>query len=47
MTQELYDFGLEVFNGEKEKFERFLENNKNLTEKELEELLQKFNYGNW
>jgi hypothetical protein len=47
MTQELYNQGLEIFNFEKEKFERFLERNKNKSEKELKIILNKINYGNY
>ena len=45
MTQKLYNHGLEIFNFEKEKFERFLERNKNKSEKELKIILDKLNYG--
>jgi hypothetical protein len=45
MTKELYEYGLEIFNFEKEKFERFLERNKNKSEKELKIILDKLNYG--
>jgi hypothetical protein len=47
MTQELYNQGLEIFNFEKEKFERFLERNKNKSEKELKIILDKLNYGSF
>ena len=46
MTEELYNQGLEIFNFEKEKFERFLERNKDKSEKELKIILDKLNYGN-
>ena len=33
MTNKLYNYGLEVFNGEEEKYKRFLERNKEKTAK--------------
>lgn len=47
MTKDLYKYGLEVFNNEVDKFEKFLFKNKNKSEKELKDILDKFNYGNW
>jgi hypothetical protein len=41
----LYEYGLMVFNHEAEKFERWLESKKNLTDKEIKQELDKIEYG--
>lgn len=45
MEDKLYSYGIMVFNGEKEKFESWLDKNKTLTETELKQELDKLEYG--
>ncbi len=47
MTEELYNYGLVVFNNEEEKFKRFLLKNKHLSELELKNLLDRIEYSNF
>jgi hypothetical protein len=45
MEDKLYNYGVMVFNGEKEKFESWLDKNKKFTETELKQELDKLEYG--
>jgi len=45
MEDKLYKYGIMVFNGEKEKFESWLDKNKTLTETELKQELDRLEYG--
>jgi hypothetical protein len=45
MDTSLYEYGLMVFNHEAEKFERWLESKKVLTDKEIKQELDKIEYG--
>lgn len=47
ITKELYEYGLEVFNNEEDKYKRFLDKNNNLSETELRNKLNRINYGNF
>ena len=47
MTEELYNYGLMVFNNKEDKYKRFLEKNKHLSDLELKQLLDRIEYSNF
>ncbi len=47
ITKEIYEYSLEVFNNEEDKYKKFLDKNNTLSEIELRDKLNRINYGNF